>query len=108
MNAPGSSNLQSSICNIQVTMPTVYEGNFATPPGRFATDRGSVNHFIVEHLVNGALERSKRHGRRRRAIDLVWVPGSFEIPRSPRPGRQRAVCGLICLGRHHSARHGSL
>jgi 6,7-dimethyl-8-ribityllumazine synthase len=80
-------------------MPTVYEGNFATPPGRFALVAARFNHFIVEHLVNGALDGLKRHGVADDAIDLVWVPGSFEIPpiaqRLAASGKYAAV---LCLG----------
>ena len=80
-------------------MPTVYEGNFATPPGRFALIAARFNHFIVEHLVNGALDGLKRHSVADDAIDLVWVPGSFEIA----PIAQRLAAGgkyaaVICLG----------
>jgi 6,7-dimethyl-8-ribityllumazine synthase len=80
-------------------MPTVYEGNFATPPGRFALIAARFNHFIVERLVNGALDGLNRHGVADDAIDLVWVPGSFEIPpigqRLAASGKYAAV---ICLG----------
>ena len=80
-------------------MPTVYEGTFAAPPGRFALIAARFNHFIVEHLVNGALDGLKRHGVADDAIDLVWVPGSFEIP----PIAQRLAASgkyvaVICLG----------
>jgi 6,7-dimethyl-8-ribityllumazine synthase len=80
-------------------MPTVYEGTFAPPPGRFALVAARFNHVIVEQLVNGALDGLKRHGVGDDAIDLVWVPGSFEIPLVARrlagSGRYAAV---LCLG----------
>jgi 6,7-dimethyl-8-ribityllumazine synthase len=59
---------------------TNFEGTFAPPAGRFALVAARFNHFIVEHLVNGALDGLKRHGVAEDAIDLFWVPGSFEIP----------------------------
>jgi 6,7-dimethyl-8-ribityllumazine synthase len=80
-------------------MPTVYEGTFAPPPGRFVLVAARFNHFIVEHLVGGALDGLKRHGVADEAIDLVWVPGSYEIPlvakRLAAGGKYAAV---ICLG----------
>ena len=80
-------------------MPTVYEGTFATPAGRFALIAARFNHFIVEQLVNGALDGLKRHGVNDECIDLVWVPGSFETPlvaqRLAASGKYAAV---ICLG----------
>jgi 6,7-dimethyl-8-ribityllumazine synthase len=78
---------------------TIYEGNFAPPSGRFALVAARFNHFIVEHLVGGATDALKRHGVAKDAVDLVWVPGSFEIPlvaqRLAQSGRYVAV---ICLG----------
>jgi 6,7-dimethyl-8-ribityllumazine synthase len=78
---------------------TVVEGTFAPPPGRFALVAARFNHFVVEHLVAGAADGLKRHGVADEAIDLIWVPGSFEIPlvakRLAASGRYAA---LICLG----------
>src|ERR1700757_4690986 len=80
-------------------MPTIYEGSFAPPPGRFALVAARFNSAIVEQLVAGALEGLKRHGVADDAIDLVRVPGSFEIPlvaqRLAGTGNYAAV---ICLG----------
>src|SRR5262249_57904842 len=80
-------------------MPTVYEGHFSPPSGRFVLVAARFNHFIVEHLVNGAIDGLKRHGVGDEAIDLVWVPGSFEVPlvakRLAASGKYAAV---ICLG----------
>lgn len=80
-------------------MPTTYEGMLTTPSGRFALVAGRFNSFIVEHLINGACDALKRHGVAEQAIDLVRVPGSFEIPfvakRLAASGQYAAV---ICLG----------
>ena len=80
-------------------MPTTYEGTFAPPPGRFALVAARFNQFIVEHLVSGALDAFKRHGVADEALDLVWVPGSYEIPlvakRLAGTGKYGAV---LCLG----------
>jgi 6,7-dimethyl-8-ribityllumazine synthase len=80
-------------------MPTIYEGTFAPPPGRFALVAARFNAAIVDNLVAGALDGLKRHGVADEAIDLVRVPGSFEIPlvaqRLAAGGKYAAV---ICLG----------
>jgi 6,7-dimethyl-8-ribityllumazine synthase len=80
-------------------MPTVYEGTFAPPPGRFALVAARFNSAIVDQLVAGALDGLKRHGVADDAIDLVRVPGSYEIPpvakRLAEGGKYAAV---ICLG----------
>ncbi len=80
-------------------MPTIYEGTLATPPGRFALVAARFNGLVVDALVGGALDGLRRHGVADTDIDLVRVPGSFEIPlvaqRLAGSGRYAA---LICLG----------
>src|SRR5437763_8665571 len=80
-------------------MPTVYEGTLAPPPGRFALAAARFNGLVVEALVAGALDGLRRHGVPDDAVDLVHVPGSFEIPliaqKLAASGRYAAV---ICLG----------
>ena len=77
----------------------LYEGTFAPPPGRFALVAARFNQFIVDSLVAGARDGLLRHGVAEDAIDLVRVPGSFEIPlvaqRLAKSGKYAAV---ICLG----------
>jgi len=78
---------------------TTYSGNFSAPPGRFALVAARFNHFVVEHLVNGSLDGLKRHGIGDDQIDLVWVPGSFEIPPvAQRLASSRKYAAVICLG----------
>jgi 6,7-dimethyl-8-ribityllumazine synthase len=80
-------------------MPTLYEGHFQTPTGRFALVAARFNGLIVDALVAGALDGLKRHGVADDAIDLIRVPGSFELPlvtqKLAQSGRYAA---LICLG----------
>ncbi len=80
-------------------MPRVYEGNLAPPEGRFAIVAARFNGAVVEGLVQGALDGLRRHGIADGAIDLVRVPGSFEIPLLAQTlagsGHYTAV---ICLG----------
>jgi 6,7-dimethyl-8-ribityllumazine synthase len=80
-------------------MPTIYEGTFAPPPGRFAMVAARFNHFIVEQLVNGALDGFKRHGVADDALDLVWVPGSYEIPLVAKQlAASKNYAAVVCLG----------
>lgn len=80
-------------------MPKIIEGHYATPAGRFALVAARFNGTIVEDLVAGALDGLRRHGVRDEDIDLVRVPGSFELPLVT---QQLAATGryaaLICLG----------
>ena len=80
-------------------MPTVYSGQLTAPTGKFALVAARFNHFVVEHLVNGALDGLKRHDVGDDAIDLVWVPGSYEIPVvAQRLASTRKYAAIICLG----------
>jgi 6,7-dimethyl-8-ribityllumazine synthase len=80
-------------------MPTVYEGTFAPPPGRFALVAARFNRLVVEQLVAGALDGLKRHGVAEDAVDLVWVPGSFEIPLvAQRLAASKRYAAVLCLG----------
>jgi 6,7-dimethyl-8-ribityllumazine synthase len=80
-------------------MPTLYEGTFAPPPGRFALVAARFNAAVVDGLVAGAVDALRRHGVADGAIDVVRVPGSFEIPPVARrlagSGKYAAV---VCLG----------
>ncbi len=76
-----------------------YEGNFTPPAGRFALVAARYNRFIVEQLVAGATDGLRRHGVTEDRIDLVWVPGSFEIPLlAQKLGRSGRYTAVICLG----------
>jgi 6,7-dimethyl-8-ribityllumazine synthase len=80
-------------------MPTTYEGDFAPPAGRFAVVAARFNGVIVDQLVGGALDALRRHGVGDDRIDLVKVPGSFEIPVvAQRLGRSGRYAAVICLG----------
>ena len=80
-------------------MPNIFEGTFATPAGRFALVAARFNQLVVERLVEGAVDALKRHGVAGDEVDLVWVPGSFEIPlvaqKLASSGKYAAV---LCLG----------
>jgi 6,7-dimethyl-8-ribityllumazine synthase len=77
----------------------LYEGDFSSPAGRFALVAARFNGFIVDQLVAGATDALKRHGVGDDRIDLVRVPGSFEIPQvAQRLGKSGKYAAVICLG----------
>ena len=77
----------------------VYEGGFATPVGRFAIIAARFNSFIVDQLLVGALDALTRHGVPADRVDVVRVPGSFEIPLvAERLGKSGGYASVICLG----------
>ncbi len=67
-----------------------WRGSSSYPPGaRFALVASRFNHFIVDHLVEGALDALARHGADPANVTVVRVPGAWEIPLR-RPARRRA------------------
>ncbi|MBW2037812.1 MAG: 6,7-dimethyl-8-ribityllumazine synthase [Deltaproteobacteria bacterium] len=80
-------------------MPNVFEGKISGEGKRFAVIVSRFNDFISHRLVNGALDALGRHGADDENIDVVKVPGCFEIPfmakKMAQSGRYNAV---ICLG----------
>jgi 6,7-dimethyl-8-ribityllumazine synthase len=57
------------------------EGSLVVPKGaRFGIVASRFNHFIVDHLVGGALDALRRHGADEANITIVRVPGAWEIP----------------------------
>ncbi len=56
------------------------EGDFTSGKGKFALVVGRWNSFVVEHLLEGALDTLRRHGVDDKQITIVRAPGAFEIP----------------------------
>ena len=70
----------------------------ATPKGRFAIVAGRFNGFVVEPLVAGACDALVRHGVKDDNIELIRVPGAWEIPlaaqKAAASGKYAAVIAL--------------
>ena len=76
-----------------------YEGDFSSPAGRFAIVAARFNSFVVDQLVAGAVDALARHGVADDRVDLVRVPGSYEIPLvAQKLGRSGKYAAVICLG----------
>jgi 6,7-dimethyl-8-ribityllumazine synthase len=57
------------------------EGNLVVPKGaRFAIVASRFNHFVVDRLVEGAVDALVRHGASAKDVTVVRVPGAFELP----------------------------
>jgi 6,7-dimethyl-8-ribityllumazine synthase len=78
----------------------VIEGSYALPAGaRFAIVASRFNAFIVERLVEGALDALRRHGIEDERITLVRVPGAWEAPLvCSRLAKTRKFDAVIALG----------
>ncbi len=56
------------------------EGVLTTSGERFCIIISRFNEFIGSKLLSGAIDELRRHGVEENNIDIVWVPGAFEIP----------------------------
>ncbi|MGM0689445.1 MAG: 6,7-dimethyl-8-ribityllumazine synthase [Bacillota bacterium] len=75
------------------------EGKLIAREYRFAIVVSRFNEFISGHLLSGALDCLKRHEAREDAIEIIWVPGSFEIPlAASKAARSKKYDAVICLG----------
>ena len=75
------------------------EGTLSASGKSFGIVAARFNDFIVKSMLEGALDAVRRHGGDVGAVDVVWVPGAYEIPLA---ARQLALTGrydaVICLG----------
>ena len=76
------------------------EGKVVAPQGmKVCLIAARFNSFIVQKLVDGAVDGLVRHGVDEGNVTLAWVPGAFEIPvaakKAASSGKYDAV---ICLG----------
>ncbi|MGS2744251.1 6,7-dimethyl-8-ribityllumazine synthase [Halomonas sp. LS-001] len=56
------------------------EGNFFDVDGRYVIVVGRFNHHVVDSLVEGAVDSLVRHGVDSEQIQIVHVPGAWELP----------------------------
>jgi 6,7-dimethyl-8-ribityllumazine synthase len=79
-------------------MAKVFEGQLSAAGLKFAVIVSRFNSFITERLLGGAMDALTRSGADPDAIDLVRVPGSWEIPLvAAELARQRRHDAVICL-----------
>lgn len=80
--------------------PKSIEGTLVVPPGaRFAIVLARFNSFIVERLLEGALDALRRHGADLSQVTIVRVPGAWEIPFAcARLANSDQVDAVIALG----------
>ncbi len=75
------------------------EGELTVNNARFGILVSRFNSFIVEHLVTGALDTLRRHGAEDAAIEIVRIPGAFEMPiAAQRMAATKKYDAIIALG----------
>jgi len=79
--------------------PKIIEGELLARDLRFAFIAARFNDFVVEPLIRGAMDALKRHGAAEKQIEIVRVPGAFDIPIVARKlALSRRYEALIALG----------
>ena len=80
-------------------MPKIHEANLLAEGKKFALVVSRFNDFITDRLLGGAVDALERSGAKDEDIEVVKVPGAFEIPliakKMAATGKYSAV---ICLG----------
>jgi 6,7-dimethyl-8-ribityllumazine synthase len=76
-----------------------FEGDYLGNGRRFAVVVSRFNEYITSKLLEGCENTLNRHGVDPERIDVVWVPGSLELPTAAREiARKRSADAIICLG----------
>jgi len=77
----------------------VYKGQITGKNLRFGIIVSRFNEFVTGKLLEGAIDALVRHEAREEDIEVVWVPGSFEISAlASRLLKEKEFNALICLG----------
>lgn len=75
------------------------EGKLIARDYRFGIIVSRFNEFISGHLLSGALDCLKRHEAKEEGIEIIWVPGSFELPMGAlKAAQSKRYDAVICLG----------
>ena len=75
------------------------EGDFRSNNGRYGILVTSFKSFIVDSLLNGAIDALKRHGIKESQIKVYHVPGAYELPLvAKRLAQSEQFEALIALG----------
>lgn len=75
------------------------EGNFNNASARYVIVLSRFNSFIVDRLLDGALDSLSKHGVQERDITIIKVPGAWELPVAAKKVLETMECdAVIALG----------
>lgn len=75
------------------------EGDLVVRGARFALLVARFNSFVVESLLEGAIDTLKRHGAEEKNLNIIRVPGAFEMPlAAQRLAAKGGYDAIIALG----------
>jgi 6,7-dimethyl-8-ribityllumazine synthase len=78
-------------------MVKIIEGNLDGSKVKIGVVVSRFNELVSKGLLEGALDCLKRHGTKESNIDVVWVPGAFEMPMVAKK-IVKDYDAVICLG----------
>ena len=77
----------------------IYEGELLAKGLKFAIVVSRFNDFITNKLLDGAVDALLRHGALEQNVDIIKVPGAFEIPLAAKTvAEKKKHNAIICLG----------
>ncbi|MCS7151451.1 MAG: 6,7-dimethyl-8-ribityllumazine synthase [Endomicrobia bacterium] len=77
----------------------IYQGKLTGKDKKICIVVSRFNDFVTKHMLDGAIDVLVRHEVKEEDIDVVWVPGSFEIPfMCKRAAKTKKYDGIIALG----------
>lgn len=80
-------------------MTKIIEGDFSAVTAKFVIIVARFNGFVVESLLDGAIDLLKRQGVNDNNISVVRVPGAFEMPLVAKKIAEKKECdAIIALG----------
>ena len=75
------------------------EGDLHPRDARFVIIASRFNEFVVNALIKGSLDCLLRHGVDKNSIEVVYVPGAYEIPlAASKIAKTKRADGIIALG----------
>ncbi|MGC4067664.1 MAG: 6,7-dimethyl-8-ribityllumazine synthase [Polyangiaceae bacterium] len=88
-----------SIDSVSGSSPSINGSLIVPTDAKFAVVAGRFNTFIVERLIEGALDALTRHGCASENVTIVRVPGSWEIPTiCSRLARSKRFDAIVAVG----------
>ncbi len=80
-------------------MPKIIEGKYDASNKKFAIVVSRFNNFITNKLLDGALDALYRHNATEDNIEIVYVPGAYEIPLiTKKLAQSKNYTSVIALG----------
>ena len=80
-------------------MPKIIQGDLNAKGLKFGIVAARFNDFITARLLEGAIDGLTRHGASDGDIEVVRVPGAYEIPLvAQQLARSKKYSAIICLG----------